>query len=82
MQDKMREAKANDKAEDKAKAYYDNNHCRWCGTAYEWEDDGDAENGPHLTCWCPNTDCPGDPDQPPDPPASFFGELEAVAEGG
>ena len=40
----------------------DGNHCPWCGTAYDWEDDGDAENGPHLACWCPNDDCPGSPE--------------------
>lgn len=63
------------------KANYARNHCPWCGTEYEWEDDGDAENGPHLICWCPNSDCPGDPNEPPGPPDSYFRELDATSEG-
>jgi predicted RNA-binding Zn-ribbon protein involved in translation (DUF1610 family) len=46
----------------------DSNHCRWCGAELTFEDDGDAENGPHLFAYCDNDDCPGDPNdpQPPD----------------
>lgn len=35
------------------------NRCPHCGADLEWEDDGDAENGPHVVAWCPNPTCPG-----------------------
>jgi len=42
----------------------DYSKCPWCGSSLDCEDDGDGENGPHLTCWCSNDDCPGDPTEP------------------
>ena len=47
--------------------------CPWCGGEWTYEDDGDAENGPSLSVYCSNPDCPGDPNDP-EPPAYFFGE--------